>query len=181
MKENSKLGNSTKTGLNYEIRKRKDFFDFFHNSKEFSIIPKYNKNFKNDYFEIFKNKKPYGFLLKQHGLYKFLKEKNINWKQYLSKKLLPDQAIFIIKNNIIYIIEIKFQKVNGSVDEKLQTCDFKKKHYEKLFYELNIKVKFIYLLNEWFKKEMYTDTLNYINSVDCNYYFDSLIISKIIN
>lgn len=42
------------------------------------------------------------------------------------KKLLPDDSIYVILNNTFFIIECKYQQVGGSVDEKLQTCDFKR-------------------------------------------------------
>ena len=33
--------------------------------------------------------------------------------------LLPDGCIYVIVNNTVFIIEIKYQQVTGSVDEKL--------------------------------------------------------------
>ena len=69
-------------------------------------------------------------LYQKHKLYKNLLEpNNIDYSEIISKKLVPDDAIFIIKDKTLYIIEIKFQAVTGSVDEKLQTCDFKNKQY----------------------------------------------------
>src|SRR5680860_1172239 len=62
---------------------------------------------------------------RKNSLYTFLKDQGVDYKSYISKRLLPDEAIYVIKDNTIYIIEIKFQIVAGSVDEKLQTCDFK--------------------------------------------------------
>ncbi len=108
------------------------------------------------------------------GLYKFLKGEGVDYKNHISKKLLPDDAIFNIELNTLYIIEIKFQKTSGSVDEKLQTCDFKKKQYSKLLTPLGIKVEYIYVLNDWFNTPAYKDVLDYIQSVDCHYYFNIL-------
>jgi len=42
---------------------------------------------------------------------------------------LPDDAMLVIIRETLFIIEIKFQQVEGSVDEKLQTCDFKRKQF----------------------------------------------------
>lgn len=68
----------------------------------------------------------------------------------------------------------------GSTDEKLQTCDFKIKQYRKLLSTLNVEVKYIYILNDWFKKPEYKDVLDYIISVDgCYYYFHYLPLQKI--
>jgi len=69
--------------------------------------------------------------------------------------------------------------VAGSVDEKLQTCDFKKKQYKKLMSPLNIDVEYIYILSDWFRDPTYKDTLDYIISVGCHYYFKYLPLEKI--
>ena len=87
---------------------------------------------------------------------------------------MPDDAILILKDKILYIVEIKFQEVAGSVDEKLQTCDFKNKEYKKLLSPLDISVKYVYILNDWFKKKEYKDVLDYIKSVGCYYFFNEL-------
>jgi hypothetical protein len=114
----------------------------------------------------------------KHALYRYLKAKGIDHVGILSKKLLPDEAIYVMANNTLFIIEIKYQQVGGSTDEKLQTCDFKKKQYEKLVGSLKIKVEFIYLLNQWFRKPEYKDVLDYIKSVGCHYYFDPMELIK---
>ena len=93
-------------------------------------------------------------------------------QKYISKQLLPDDSIYVIINNTLYIIECKHQQVAGSVDEKLQTCDFKKKEYQKLMAPANIKVQYMYLLDNWFRDPKYKDVLDYIISVGCQYYFE---------
>jgi len=109
-----------------------------------------------------------------------LEEKGIGYKKLISKKLLPDDAIFVIINNTMFILEIKFQSGSGSTDEKLQTCDFKIKQYRKLLARLNVEVKYIYILNDWFKKPEYKDVLDYIISIEgCSYYFNYLPLQKI--
>lgn len=114
----------------------------------------------------------------KHSLYKaFLEKEGVDYKSILSKKLLPDEA-FLVKNTL-FIIEKKYQSGAGSVDEKLQTCDFKKKQYTRLLAPLNIKVEYYYLLNNWFKQDAYRDVLSYINSVDCKYFFDEIPLSEI--
>jgi len=62
-------------------------------------------------------------------------------------------------------IEKKFQNANGSVDEKLQTFGFKLWQYSKLFNPLNIKVKYFYVLSDWFKQNKYADTLEYMKKI----------------
>ena len=99
--------------------------------------------------------------------------------QFLSKKLLPDEALYVIVNNTLFVIEIKFQMTTGSVDEKLQTCDFKRKQYAKLMAPLNIEVEYIYLLSDWFRHKSYKDVLDYVISVGCQYYFEYLPLQKL--
>ncbi|MFA5093327.1 MAG: hypothetical protein WC543_05245 [Candidatus Omnitrophota bacterium] len=111
----------------------------------------------------------------KHKLYKNLLERNkIDYPNLVSKKLLPDEAILVFTGRVLFIIEIKFQEVAGSVDEKLQTCDFKLRQYRKLFAPLGIAVEYVYILNDWFKNEQYKDVLEYVKSVGCHYFFYEL-------
>ena len=130
---------------------------------------------ENNHAVYFQNKKV-AEIYQKHDLYKNLLEPNwINYKTLISKKLLPDNAIYVIVKNTMYIIEIKYQEVAGSVDEKLQTCDFKKKQYERLLRPLKLIVEYCYVLRwEWFWKPEYKDVLNYIQAVWCKYFFDEL-------
>jgi hypothetical protein len=114
-------------------------------------------------------------IFKKNSFYVFLKEEHqINWKNFLSCKLIPDNAILVIIRETLFIIEVKFQKVEGSVDEKLQTCDFKRKQYAKIVKPLGLKVEYVYVLNDWFKKTKYRDVLDYIESMNCHYKFNEL-------
>jgi hypothetical protein len=106
-----------------------------------------------------------------------LSRRKIDYKKYISKRLLPDDAILI--DNNLYIIEKKFQSGAGSVDEKLQTCDFKKKQYIKLFEPAGITVHYFYILSDWFKQECYADVHEYITSVGCKYFFNVIPLNEI--
>ncbi|MDR3049746.1 MAG: hypothetical protein LBV16_07945 [Elusimicrobiota bacterium] len=160
-------GANTKTGLIFEGRT--DLLTFLSKQRDYKVIGNVIY-FKGK--EIARNYKKYAF-------YKFLEENSVQWKNIISKRLLPDDSIHVIIKNTLYIIEIKFQQVAGSVDEKLQTCDFKKKQYQKLLSKLNIDVEYIYILSNWFKKLEYKDVLDYIHSVRCQYYFEYLPLEKI--
>ena len=85
----------------------------------------------------------------------------------------PDFKLKSVKNGLGY------HPGAGSVDEKLQTCDFKKKQYQKLMSTVNIDVEFIYILSDWFRNPAYKDTLDYIVSVGCQYYFEYLPLQKL--
>lgn len=167
MKTGGVGGANTKTGLAFEGKT--DILTFLSKQKDYKVEGNI----------VFFKGKEVARTYKKHAFYKFLEEKGINWKTIISKKLLPDDAIFVIIKNTLYIIEVKFQQVAGSVDEKLQTCDFKRKQYQKLLSQLNIDIEYIYILSDWFRKPEYRDVLNYIHSVHCYYYFEYLPLEKI--
>ena len=130
-------------------------------------------------YDILFNNKKVAESFKKHELYRYLSSVGIDWSKVLSKKLLPDDAIYVINNNTVFIIEVKYQEVAGSVDEKLQTCGFKLSQYRRLFAPLNHNVEYIYILNSWFCKPEYKDTLDYIINMHCRYYFEYLPLNEI--
>jgi len=161
-------GANTKTGLVFEGRV--DILEVFKRVPGYKVHVDGTIHFK---------EKLVALHLRKSLLYKFLKNKGVDYKDILSKKLLPDDAIYVPSTKTLYIIEMKFQKVAGSVDEKLQTCDFKKKQYKKLMNPLGIKVEYIYVLNDWFTVPAYRDVLGYIKEVDCDYYFNEISLSRL--
>ena len=140
-------------------------------------------NLHNDYSirndnEVVKDDIVVALYFEKHSLYKdYLLPNGIEYKNILSKKLLPDGALLV--GSTIFIIEKKYQAGSGSVDEKLQTCDFKKKQYIKLFSSLNIKVEYYYVLNDWFDKPQYQDVFDYIESVGCRYFIEDLPLKEL--
>lgn len=167
MKEKGFGGGNTITGLNFE--KETDILELLRSKKGYTVKDGV----------IYYKEKEVARSFKKNALYKFLESKKIDYKKILSKKLLPDEAIYVIVNNTLFIIEVKFQKVAGSVDEKLQTCDFKRKQYAKLMAPLNIEVEYIYILSDWFRHASYKDVCDYIISVGCQYYFKYLPLQKL--
>jgi hypothetical protein len=83
----------------------------------------------------------------------------------------PDEAYIDKDNNIVFIIEKKFQQGSGSVDEKIQTGPFKKIHYQELF--PNFKIYYIYCLSDWFKRDEYKSVLNYLRQNDIPIFWGS--------
>ncbi len=167
MIEKGKGGANTQTGIKFE--RKIDLLKFLSDLKGYQV----KKN------SIFFNGKEVARSYAKNSLYTYLKSLGIDYSKVLSKKLLPDEAIYVIVNNTLFVIEMKFQKVAGSVDEKLQTCDFKKKQYQKLMSQVNIDVHYIYILSDWFRKPAYKDTLDYIVAVGCQYYFEYLPLKQI--
>lgn len=160
-------GSNTKTGLAFE--KRADILSLIKSMSGYTV----KKNV------IYFNGEEVAYSFKKNSFYKFLESRGVDYKKIISKRLFPDEAIYVLVNNTLYIIEMKFQKVAGSVDEKLQTCDFKRKQYTKLMSQINVEVEYVYILNDWFKKPEYKDVLDYVISVGCHYYFNYLPLQKI--
>lgn len=176
MIKGGKGGSKTKIGLAFE--EKTDIEKLLSQQPYYKLAWKQFTRLKNKYSLLLVENKPQAYLLKKHRLYYFLEEfYQINWKDYLSKQIMPDNALYVL--NTLYIIEIKFQSVAGSVDEKLQTCDFKRKTYQHLVCSLNWNVEYIYILNDWFKQPMYKNTLDYILAVGCRYYFNYLPLTEI--
>ena len=168
MKTGGTGGGNTTTGLNFE--RQVDFQELLQN------IPGYRLEEVSNLagLGVFFNGELVARCFRKHDFYRFLDEEGVDWKRILSKKLLPDDALLVIVRETLFIIEVKYQQVAGSVDEKLQTCDFKRKQYQKLVSTLELKVEYVYVLNDWFKKPEYKDVLDYINSVNCHYKFNEL-------
>ena len=167
MKKGGKAVVNTKTGLKFEGK------------TDLSTFLSKQKGYKVKDGNVYYNDEMVARVFKKNEFYKFLEEYGIEWNKIIKSKILPDDCIFVIVENKLFIIECKFQQTPGSVDEKLQTCDFKKKQYQKLLAKANIDVEYVYLLSEWFKKEKYQDVLDYIHSVGCYYYFEYIPLNKL--
>lgn len=168
MIKNGKGGGNTRTGLVFEGKV--DLATFLGQQPHYKLVGNDVLYDGNVVARVFKKNAFYSV---------FLAELNIDWKNYISKRLLPDDSIFVLLNNTLFIIECKRQQVAGSVDEKLQTCDFKRKQYKKLMAPANIDVEYVYLLDDWFRQDAYKDVLDYIHSVGCDYYFEYIPLMKL--
>ena len=59
-------------------------------------------------------------IFQQDGLYRYFDEiEGYDYTKIISARIKPDEAIFVIENNTVFIIEKKTQSGGGSVDEKL--------------------------------------------------------------
>lgn len=168
MKAGGTGGGNTLTGLSFE--RKVDLQDLLAAKPGYEVKPIHRKAGKGVFF----NGQLVARCFRKHDFYKFLEEEGVNWKPILSKQLLPDDALLVIVRETLFIIEVKYQQVEGSVDEKLQTCDFKRKQYLKLVTPIGLRVEYVYVLSDWFKVGKYKDVLDYIQSVNCHYKFGSL-------
>jgi len=168
MIKDGKGGSNTKTGLHFE--ERVDMKKLLQGIEGYELVETSNRSG----YKVFYDGKEVARCFQKHEFYRFLTEFQVDWKKHLSKQLLPDNGLFVIVRDTLFIIEIKFQQVAGSVDEKLQTCDFKRKQYTKLVHSLGWRVEYVYVLNDWFKEKCYKDILEYIHSVNCHYMFNEI-------
>ena len=174
-------GANTKTGARFEedtnlahfLNSQKDYEvreNDFINGKSVNTISRWVVYFRGE---------KVADIFQKFGLYRYFDEIGYDYSQVLSKKLLPDDSIFVFSKNTIYIVEKKYQNGDGSVDEKPQTAAFKLYQYRRLFAPLNREVEFIYLFNEWFMKTEYKDMLDWIISIGCSYYFNYIPLERL--
>jgi hypothetical protein len=104
--------------------------------------------------------------------YSFLKESKVNWRKLISMKMVQDFVLLIVSDNVLFVGDTSVRRPRD--EEELMLCDFKRKQYQKLVTPLGLKVEYVFVLSDWFKKPEYKDVLDYINSVNCHYKFNEL-------
>jgi len=163
-KKPNTVGGGARTNLNgLEFEGRTDLLAALNLHPDFTVVGN----------QVFRKGEIVAHYYEKHNLYSgFLKPSGVDYTIILSKKLLPDGALLV--GDTMYIIEKKYQAGSGSVDEKLQTCDFKKKQYLKLFSPIHIKVEYYYVLSKWFDSDKNNDVFDYIESVGCKYFIEEL-------
>lgn len=93
--------------------------------------------------------------------------------KYLAKNIFnvdickePDEAYLIhsISDNTyqLKIIEIKNQNTDGSVEDKLMTCNMVRRMYNEFFNKFNIQVDYAFSISNFLKKKFISDTLKYV-------------------
>jgi hypothetical protein len=168
MNKNGGGSNTNLNGLYFE--EKTNLINVFKKHELIEIINNY----------VFLNKEEIGFYTEKHNFYKsFLEPFGVNYKNILSKKLLPDGVFVNTKNKTIYIIEKKYQQSPGSVDEKIQTGPYKKRIFSKLCENTGYFVKYYYLLNEWFNKSEYDDVKDYLIDSGCGVYINEIPLQDI--
>ena len=110
-------------------------------------------------------------ILHQNEFYKFF---GIKWKNFLSKKIIPDEVLVNNHNMTVYIIEKKNQTSCGSNDEKLYACEAKKMKYSQMLAGYGYKVEMIYLCNDWFKQPCYKDTFDFMDMKGIKHFIDEI-------
>lgn len=80
----------------------------------------------------------------------------------------PDQCYGDEEGKNLFIIEDKFQKVSGSVAEKIQGVEFKIDNYKEQYPNYNIR--YVYCFSDWFKKNIPAE-LKYLNKINIPYFW----------
>ena len=92
MKAGGKDGANTITGLIYEDKV--DLATFIAKQKKYTVKDCGVLNLGECVAHIFK----------KYAFNTFLETRGIDWRQHLSKRLLPDNAIYVIVNNTMFIL-----------------------------------------------------------------------------
>ena len=116
---------------------------------------------------------------KQHDFPALMKKHGFDMKKEFGKKFLPDEAF--IYNNHLFVIEKKYQCVDGSVDEKIQTGPYKKLIYDTCADVLGLNgATYMYLLvGKAFNIPKYTKhQIPYLKKNGIPVYFDNFPINE---
>lgn len=87
MIKNGKGGGNTKTGLVFEGKT--DLATFLNSQEGYRVTDGV----------VFYNDEKVARIFKKHGFYRYLKEVGVDWTKIISKKLLPDDSIYVAKDN----------------------------------------------------------------------------------
>lgn len=117
---------------------------------------------------------------KQRDFPKMMKSHNFDMTENFGKEFWPDEAF--IYDNQLFVIEKKYQCVNGSVDEKIQTGPYKRIIYDVCARAIGLKKStYMYLLkDEAFNRPKYTiHQIPYLKQNNIPVYFDNFPIDEI--
>lgn len=81
-----------------------------------------------------------GINLSKNNLYKFLKNKGIEWNKIISRKLLPDEAYYNEETKHFDIYEKKFQKTEGPLMKSHKPADLKFENFLKLAMQSGLRI-----------------------------------------
>ncbi len=116
-----------------------------------------------------------------------LSKENVFWGDYFYKMWKPDTFVINFNLKKCFVVEMKNQKTPGSVDEKLQSFNFKIEYYKKILSKSNslndYEFEYLFVLSDWFytdkvykdteigekagnrkNKSVYLDTLEYLDN-----------------
>lgn len=122
---------------------------------------------------------PVAQLVGKSAIHQFLSEKGTIHSMPRVGRLEPDDALYVHETDTLFVIEKKWQEVEGSTDEKIQTAAYKMYYYNYLLEGSGIKLRFIYLLNDWFKREKYTLVISWLQKNGVDVHFNTLPLEEL--
>ena len=172
------VGGGSQTNINgLSFERDTDLLNSFAKENSFAVEILPSEKFKSRTAKIFFHGKHIGDFFEKRSLYRdfFKKQHNIDYTNEKYSLLEPDSVFINIEKKTAYIIEKKFQGGGGSVDEKLQTCDYKKNHfYRPKFKKIGYETEFYYVLSDYFNNDKKSDVFDYIKKVGCKYFFNKI-------
>lgn len=128
--------------------------------------------------QVFLEGQPIGELAGQNKIYDFLKNKETIVQPPRVGRLRPDEALYVAETDTLFIVEKKNQTVGGSTDEKIQTAVYKVHYYNMLLEGTGIKLKFMYLLSDWFRNEKYELVIDWLQDNGVAVYFEEIPLTE---
>ena len=128
--------------------------------------------------QVFRGDQNIGELASQNKVYEFLENKETIVPPPRVGRLRPDEALYVAESDTLFIVEKKNQTVGGSTDEKIQTAVYKVYYYNMLLEGTGIKLKFMYLLNDWFRNEKYELVIDWLEKNGVAVYFEEIPLSE---
>jgi hypothetical protein len=128
--------------------------------------------------EVFRKGEYIGELASKKKIYSFLDKKETIVAPPRVGKLWPDEALYIAGSDTLFIVEKKNQTVGGSTDEKIQTAVYKVYYYNMLLEGTGIKLKFMYLLSDWFRDEKYELVIDWLADNGVAVYFEEIPLTE---
>ena len=102
MKKGGIGGGNTITGLIYEGK------------VDLAVYLARQKDYQVEGTNVLYQGKVVAYVFKKHEFYKFLEENGVDWRNIISSQLLPDNCIYVIVNNTLFILEVKTRMLGAA-------------------------------------------------------------------
>lgn len=114
------------------------------------------------------------FYNKKEFYAKYLYSLKIDFFRKTKNHLYYDNCSFISSDNILYVIDYKFLYLIGNIKDKIKNLKVKHSAYKKILKEKKIKVKYILLLDSFYKEDSNKEILDWLEKNHFKYFFDKL-------
>lgn len=132
---------------------------------------------------LLKNDKIIGNLYGGYKFYDLLTGIGIDPYKIVKSKIIADEIVYNVKNNTFYIIEMRHMHGEGSTYKKFGNWEFEIKQFNKMLrvidnfygFKKQPKVQYLYILNNYQKKEIFDDILSFVKKRGCEVFFEDEI------